>query len=382
MKNKRHKTLTVKIANIAIGSRNPIVIQSMTNTPTANVKATVKQVRELAKAGSELVRITINDEAAMKAIPAIVKQVQVPIIGDFHYNGHILLSKFPESAKLLAKYRINPGNVGQEKNFEAMIQAAIKHDKPVRIGVNWGSLNIKSEKAVTKASMHNILVKAAIDNAKKAIKLGLAKDKIILSVKTSEIPDLIAVNRKLAKKCDFPIHLGLTEAGSGVQGLTASAAALSILLSEGIGDTIRISLTPSPGTPRSQEVEACKALLQSLELRYFKPKVTSCPGCGRTASDYFIKLAEQTNKFVDKNIDNWKQKFPGVEKLQIAVMGCIVNGPGECKHSDIGICLPGAGEKPVALVYIKGKLAHKLQGNDLDKQFQGIINEYLNQFTK
>jgi (E)-4-hydroxy-3-methylbut-2-enyl-diphosphate synthase len=394
MGRQRRKTLTVKIGEILMGSGQPVVIQAMTNTPTADVKKTVAQIKELADAGAELVRITINDEAAMRAVPKIKKELRdqgcaVPIIGDFHYNGHLLLSKYPECAKLLDKYRINPGNTvqkGKSSPFEMMIKTAVKYDKPVRIGINFGSLDqrlynelMEENKELTKPKLvedviYEAMIRSALDSAEHAEKLGLGKDKIVLSVKMSKLQDMVRVNELLAKRCDYVLHLGLTEAGSGMAGAVASAAGLAILLQQGIGDTIRISLTPEPGAPRSLEVEACKNLLQAMGLRYFRPQVTSCPGCGRTNSKRFITLAKEVNDYIDQNIEDWKVKYPGVEKLTIAVMGCVVNGPGESKHADIGISLPGNQEEPICPVYIKGKLYKKLTGENVREQFLRILD--------
>ena len=393
----KRKTLTVKIGNVLMGSGHPIVVQSMTNTLTADVKKTVAQIKELADAGSELVRLTINDEAAMQAIPEIKTELlkfgcEVPLVGDFHYNGHLLLTKYPESAVLLDKYRINPGNTmqkGENNAFEIMVKMAIKYAKPVRIGVNFGSLDqrvyneLMAENKTLKKSklveeiVCEAMIRSALNSAKHAEKLGLGKDKIVLSVKMSKLQDMVRVNELLAKRCDYALHLGLTEAGGGMAGAVASAAGLAILLQQGIGDTIRVSLTPEPGASRALEVQACKYLLQSMGLRYFRPQVTSCPGCGRTDSKRFITLAKEVNEYVDEHLDDWKKKYPGVEKLTIAVMGCVVNGPGESKHADIGISLPGNQEEPICPVYIKGKLYKKLTGENVKEQFLQILDEFV-----
>ena len=394
----RRKTPTVQIGNIKMGSDHPIVVQSMTNTPTKYVDQTVEQIIELADAGSELVRVTVNDTEAMNAIPEIVrilraKGYDTPIIGDFHYNGHKLLANNEEAARLLAKYRINPGNVGKgekhDANFATMINMAIQYNKPVRIGVNWGSLdqelftemmeeNAKLEKPKDfKDVVIDAMVRSAITSVETAIKLGLSKEKIVVSVKMSEVQEMLEVYQVLAEKTDYVLHLGLTEAGTGVKGLIASGAALAVLLQKGIGDTIRISLTPEPGVPRSREVEACTSLLQSMNFRFFRPSVTSCPGCGRTDSDYFIHLAKNVNEHIAQKIKEWRPKFPGVEKIKIAVMGCIVNGPGESKYADIGISLPGMLESPRAPVYIDGRLSQTLEGDNIITEFIDILENYI-----
>ena len=381
-----------------MGSEHPVVVQSMTNTPTANIDATVKQIKELERAGSELVRITVNDYEAMEAVPDIVKTLRkdgfiAPIIGDFHYNGHILLSKYPKSALALDKYRINPGNVGKgekhDQNFTQMIQCAITHDKPIRIGVNWGSLDqelftefmnnnakLKTPKDF-KEVVINAMVTSALTSAKKAEEIGLPKNKIVLSVKMSELQDMVKVYEKLSKESNYTLHLGLTEAGGSLKGLVASSTALGILLQQGIGDTIRMSLTPEPGVPRSQEVKGCTTLLQSLGLRYFLPQVTSCPGCGRTNSDKFVHLAKDVTTHIEKTMPKWKSQYPGVEKLSIAVMGCVVNGPGESKYADIGISLPGSGEGANIPVYKDGELFKVLKGDNFTKQFIEILEIYI-----
>jgi len=394
----RRKTPTIRVGNISIGSDHPIVIQSMTNTPTANIDATVQQVKELIAAGSEMVRLTINNNDAAKAIPTIIqrlrdKDLSTPIIGDFHFNGHILLQKHPECARLLGKYRINPGNVGKgeghNNNFAQIIKIAIEHDKPVRIGVNYGSLDtemftrLMDENAQnphpqeTQEITYEAMIQSALASAACAEELGLAKDKIILSVKMSVLQDMVAVYTRLAQRCDYALHLGLTEAGGDVQGISSSSAALAILLQQGIGDTIRVSLTPQPNVSRVREVDVCKALLQSMGLRYFAPHVTSCPGCGRTSSDYFQHLAKDINTHIQRGMPAWKDKYPGIEKLTIAVMGCVVNGPGESRHADIGISLPGASERPIAPVYANGRPLATLKGEHIKEEFIDLLEKYI-----
>ena len=396
---KRRKTAyNTQIGNIWMGSDHPIVVQSMTNTPTMKVEETITQIKELADAGSELVRITVNDADAMVAVKDIITQLRsdgytTPIIGDFHYNGHILLTKYPDSAKLLAKYRINPGNVGKgnkkDDNFQAMIDVAKTFDKPVRIGVNWGSLDqelftsmmdqnatLSSPKPFN-AVVIDAMVKSAMQSIELSTKLGLKEDKIIVSVKMSEVQEMINVYQRLAKECDNVLHLGLTEAGAGVKGITASSAALSVLLQQGIGDTIRISLTPEPGIARRREVENCLHLLQSMGFRYFRPSVTSCPGCGRTDSDYFVHLTKDVNDHIGRKIAEWRTIYPGVETLKVAVMGCVVNGPGESKYADIGISLPGMREEPTAPVYIDGSLSTTLRGDNIREEFIDILENYI-----
>lgn len=398
MKILRRETSTVNIGGVLMGSRHPIVLQSMTNTPTADVDLTVKQVIELADAGSELVRLTVNDFDAAAAIPAIVSRLEkmgynTPIVGDFHYNGHILLTKYPDTARLLAKYRINPGNVGKGKthddNFATMIDVALKYDKPVRIGVNWGSLDQElftsmmdenAKRSVPKdfkGVVYDAMVKSALDSAAQAQSLGMKKDKIVLSVKMSELQDMVHVYQHLASQCDYILHLGLTEAGGSLKGVASSSAALAILLQQGIGDTIRVSLTPEPGISRNQEVKAGKAILQSMGLRYFAPSVTSCPGCGRTNSDKFVHLAKDVTEYIEKKMPEWKTRYIGVEQLNLAVMGCVVNGPGESKYADIGISLPGSSEKPSIPVYVDGKLFKNLKGDDVKDQFIAILEDYI-----
>jgi (E)-4-hydroxy-3-methylbut-2-enyl-diphosphate synthase len=381
-----------------VGGDAPVVVQSMTNTDTADAIATAIQVKDLARAGSEVVRITVNTPEAAAAVPAIREQldkmgVDVPLVGDFHYNGHLLLRDFPECAKTLSKYRINPGNVGQgakrDTQFAQMIEAAIKYDKPVRIGVNWGSLDqsllarIMDENAAraqpwsAQAVMYEALVTSAIENAHRAEELGLAGDKIILSCKVSGVQDLIAVYRELARRCDYPLHLGLTEAGMGSKGIVASTAALSVLLQEGIGDTIRISLTPEPGGDRTKEVVVAQEILQTMGLRKFTPMVIACPGCGRTTSTVFQELADNIQSFLREQMPEWKQSYPGVEAMNVAVMGCIVNGPGESKHANIGISLPGTGESPAAPVFVDGQKFATLRGERIVEEFQQIVLDYV-----
>ncbi len=395
---KRRKTSEVIIGGIPMGSEHPIRIQSMTNTVTHKVPETVAQIKSLADAGSEFVRITVNDVTAAKAVPDIVHQLRdqgynTPIIGDFHYNGHILLTKVPNAAEALAKYRINPGNVGKgdkrDDNFATMIKVAIDTNKPVRIGVNWGSIDQQLLDAHMDAngqrsrpkSFNDIMIDTMIESAERSIEaalnLGLGKDKLVVSVKMSEIQDMIAAYERVARVVDIPIHLGLTEAGNGIKGITCSAAALAILLQQGIGDTLRVSLTPEPGLPRSREVDVCTNLLQTMGFRFFKPSVTSCPGCGRTDSDYFIHLAQDVNDHIHQKINEWRPKYPGVESLKIAVMGCVVNGPGESKYANIGISLPGMREAPTAPVYIDGQLATTLKGDNITQEFMAILDDYI-----
>ena len=383
---------------VLIGGTAPVRVQSMTNTDTTDVIGTAIQVKELAIAGSEMVRITVNTPEAAAAVPAIREQldrmnIDVPLIGDFHYNGHRLLADFPECAQALSKYRINPGNVGKgdkrDKQFGAMIEAAMRWDKPVRIGVNWGSLDQelladlmdensrRSQPWGAKSVMYEALITSAVGSAQRAVDMGMNPDQIILSCKVSGVQDLISVYRELAVRCDFPLHLGLTEAGMGTKGAVASAAALSILLQEGIGDTIRVSLTPQPGESRSQEVVIASEILQALELRSFVPSVTACPGCGRTTSTTFQELTKQIEDFLRAQMPVWRDRYPGVEKLKVAVMGCIVNGPGESKHADIGISLPGTGEAPAAPVFIDGEKKMTLRGDSISQEFQKIVENYI-----
>jgi (E)-4-hydroxy-3-methylbut-2-enyl-diphosphate synthase len=394
----RRKSVPVTIGNIRVGSNAPVVVQSMTNTDTADVESTVQQIAALARAGSELVRITVNNDDAAKAVPTIVEQLYAkgwttPIIGDFHYNGHLLLSKYPDTAEALAKYRINPGNcsIGRkdDDNFRTMIEVAVKHQKPVRIGVNWGSLdqalltkmmdeNSKlAQPLEARDVMMEAMVVSALDNAAAAERYGLRRDQIILSAKVSGVRDLVDVYTELARRCDYTLHLGLTEAGMGMKGVVASTAGLAPLLLAGIGDTIRVSLTPTPGGDRSEEVRCAQQILQSLSIRSFMPQVTSCPGCGRTTSTYFQELAERIQTYLVESMPEWKKQYPGVEELKLAVMGCIVNGPGESKHANIGISLPGTFEEPKAPVYVDGKLFTTLKGDRIVEEFQVILDEYV-----
>jgi (E)-4-hydroxy-3-methylbut-2-enyl-diphosphate synthase len=394
----RRASLQVRIGDMQVGGDAPVVVQSMTNTDTADVAATVAQVRALAEAGSELVRITVNNEAAAKAVPAIREKLDaldcaVPLVGDFHYNGHTLLQQFPDMARALAKYRINPGNVGfadkHDKQFTMMIEAALTYEKPVRIGVNWGSLDqqmlakVMDENAASTspkdaaAVAREALVRSGLESAAMAESIGLPANRIILSAKVSRVQDLIAVYRELAARCRYPLHLGLTEAGMGSKGIVASTAALSVLLQEGIGDTIRISLTPEPNGDRTQEVRVAQEILQSLALRAFTPQVTACPGCGRTTSTVFQELADKIQTYLRDSMPKWKAQYPGVESMNVAVMGCIVNGPGESKHAHIGISLPGTGEQPAAPVFIDGKKAKTLRGERIAEEFQAMVEEYV-----
>ena len=394
----RRKSVTAKIGNVRVGSDAPVVVQSMTNTDTADVPSTVQQVAQLARAGSELVRVTVNNDAAAQAVPAIVDElekqnIQVPIIGDFHYNGHLLLTKYPECARALAKYRINPGNVSvgrkNDDNFRAMIEVAVQNDKPVRIGVNWGSLDQhlltrmmdeNSRSAEPKDAREvtmDAMVESALRSAQLAEEFGLPHDYIILSAKVSGVQDLIDVYRILAARCDYPLHLGLTEAGMGAKGIVGSAAGLAVLLQEGIGDTIRVSLTPAPNGNRAEEVFVGQQILQSMGIRSFAPQVTACPGCGRTTSTFFQEMAEQIQSYLRTNMPVWKGKYPGVEELKVAVMGCVVNGPGESKHANIGISLPGTFEEPKAPVFVDGRLMTTLKGDRIVAEFIDILNEYL-----
>ncbi|MGA9573118.1 MAG: flavodoxin-dependent (E)-4-hydroxy-3-methylbut-2-enyl-diphosphate synthase [Lysobacterales bacterium] len=396
----RRVTPTVNVGGVSIGSGYPVVVQSMTNTDTENIRTTATQIAELARAGSELVRITVNTENAAAAVAGIMERLEmmscdVPVVGDFHYNGHHLLHKYPECARLLAKYRINPGNVGfgkkRDDQFATIVGLAIEHDKPVRIGVNWGSLdqqllahlmdlNAKSPKPqAADAVMREALLRSALDSARQAEELGLAHDRIILSCKVSGVQDLIRVYHDLANRCDYPLHLGLTEAGMGSKGIVSSSAALAVLLQQGIGDTIRISLTPEPGQSRTDEVIVAQELLQSMGLRAFSPMVTACPGCGRTTSTYFQSLAKEVTSHVRSRMPEWKLRYQGVENLSLAVMGCIVNGPGESRQANIGISLPGTGESPVAPVFIDGVKAATLRGDDLTADFLALIDKYVSE---
>jgi len=384
--------VTVKVGGVPVGSAHPIVVQSMTNTDTADAAATAAQVRALHAAGSELVRVTVNTDEAARAVPAIVAAVDVPVIGDFHYNGHLLLTKYPDCARALAKYRINPGNVGTKRrddNFRAIIQVAINEGKPVRIGVNWGSLDqqLLTEMMDANAGLAeprdardvtmDAMVESAMRSAELAEESGLPHDHIILSAKVSGVQDLVAVYRMLAERSDHPLHLGLTEAGLGTKGIVASTAGLSILLQEGIGDTIRVSLTPRPGGDRTEEVQVAQQVLQSLGLRSFTPQVTACPGCGRTTSTFFQEMAEQIQDYLRERRGAWQARYPGSEELRVAVMGCVVNGPGESKHADIGISLPGTAEEPRAPVYVDGALKVTLKGETIVADFLRILEDYV-----
>ena len=397
-KNLRRKTFSVKVGDVVIGDRAPVVVQSMTNTDTADKALTVAQVARLANAGSELVRITVNTKEAAAQVPYIRAELDemgclVPLVGDFHYNGHTLLTKYPACARALSKYRINPGNVGfkekKDLQFTTMIEQAIKYDKPVRIGVNWGSLDQvllaklmdvnakRSNPKDVKLVMHDALVASAIESAELAEKIGLGKDRIILSCKVSSVQDLVTVYQELAAKSDLALHLGLTEAGMGSKGIVASTAALSVLLQQGIGDTIRISLTPEPGGDRTQEVVVGQEILQTMGIRSFTPQIAACPGCGRTTSTVFQELAQDIQSYVRLNMPKWGQRYIGVEEMQVAVMGCIVNGPGESKHANIGISLPGTGEQPSAPVFIDGEKKMTLRGSSIAQEFKKVIDDYI-----
>ena len=394
----RRKAVNVNVGGVLVGSGAPVVVQSMTNTDTADIEGTVQQIAALARAGSELVRITVNNDDAARAVPYIVDGIRAkgwmtPIIGDFHYNGHQLLRKFPDCAKALSKYRINPGNVSigrkDDDNFRTMVEVAVEHQKPVRIGVNWGSLdqalltrmmdeNSKSAAPLdARDVMMEAMVVSALDNAAAAERYGLRRDQIILSAKVSGVRDLVDVYTELARRCDYALHLGLTEAGMGMKGIVASTAGLSPLLLAGIGDTIRVSLTPTPGGDRSEEVRCGQQILQSLSIRSFMPQVTSCPGCGRTTSTYFQELAERIQGYLVESMPEWKKTYPGVEELKLAVMGCIVNGPGESKHANIGISLPGTFEEPKAPVYVDGEFMTTLKGDRIVEEFQVILDQYV-----
>jgi (E)-4-hydroxy-3-methylbut-2-enyl-diphosphate synthase len=395
----RRKTLGVAVDHVRIGGGAPIVVQSMTNTDTADIEATVRQVASLARAGSELVRITVNNRESAEAVPAIRERLyamacNVPLVGDFHFNGHKLLADVPACAEALAKYRINPGNVGRgskrDPQFAAMIEVACKYDRPVRIGVNWGSLdqdlltrlmdeNSRAEDPLdARAVVHEAMIQSALESADRAVEVGLAREKIILSCKMSGVQDLIAVYRSLADRSDLPLHLGLTEAGMGSKGIVASTAALAVLLQEGIGDTIRISLTPEPGGDRTREVIVAQEILQSMGLRAFTPMVVACPGCGRTTSTFFQELAKHIQTHVRERMPEWRRRYRGVEDMTVAVMGCVVNGPGESKHANIGISLPGTGERPVAPVYVDGKKDVTLKGDNIAMEFTALVDEYVN----
>ncbi len=390
----RHRTRPVTVGGVVIGGAAPVAVQSMTNTDTAAAEATAAQVEALARAGSELVRITVNSEDAARAVPRIrdrlaQRGLHTPLIGDFHFNGHQLLAKYPECAEALAKYRINPGNVGRDERFSAMIETACRHRKAVRIGVNWGSMDqglsarLMDENARAaepldgRAMIHEIMVRSALDSAQRAEELGLSADRIILSCKMSGVQDLIAVYRRLAERCDYALHLGLTEAGLGSKGIVASTAALAVLLQQGIGDTIRISLTPEPGAARTGEVVVAQEILQALELRSFTPQVVACPGCGRTSSDYFQRLAQEVQDYLRARMPQWRARYPGVEAMSVAVMGCVVNGPGESRHANIGISLPGSGENPSAPVYEDGHKTATLKGAQIGDEFKAMLERYV-----
>jgi (E)-4-hydroxy-3-methylbut-2-enyl-diphosphate synthase len=394
----RHTTRQVRVGGMLIGGGAPILVQSMTNTDTADAQGTAEQVAELARAGSEIVRVTVNTAEAAAQVPRIRERLDamgcdVPLVGDFHFNGHKLLAEHPDCARVLAKYRINPGNVGRgakrDEQFATMIEIARRYDKPVRIGVNWGSLdqellarlmdeNARAAEPLDSESVtREALVASALDSAARAEELGLAGDRIVLSCKVSGVQDLIAVYRELARRCDYPLHLGLTEAGMGTKGIVASTAALGVLLQEGIGDTIRISLTPDPGGDRTREVVVAQELLQTMGLRSFSPLVIACPGCGRTTSTTFQELAEKIQRFLREQMPKWRERYPGVEDMHVAVMGCVVNGPGESKHANIGISLPGSGERPVAPVYVDGEKTVTLKGERIAEEFQRLVEDYV-----
>jgi (E)-4-hydroxy-3-methylbut-2-enyl-diphosphate synthase len=396
----RHRSVTCRVGHVPVGGGHPVVVQSMTNTDTEDAAGTAAQVRLLAEAGSELVRVTVNTREAAAAVPAMVRRVRdagvtAPIVGDFHYNGHTLLAEYPACAAALDKYRINPGNVGvgekHDENFRRMIEVAIAHGKPVRIGVNWGSLDRslltrlmdengrRSEPLEDREVVLEAMRESALQSAETAERFGQPHDRIILSAKVSDVRDLVSVYRALAASCDYPLHLGLTEAGIGAKGIVASTAALAILLHEGIGDTIRTSLTPAPGGDRAEEVRICQQILQSLGLRHFTPQVTSCPGCGRTTSTFFQALAADVTAHIQARMAHWRDRHPGVAELRVAVMGCVVNGPGESKHADIGISLPGTGEAPRAPVYVDGKLRTTLQGDTIAADFARLLDAYVEQ---
>ncbi|MBM4407978.1 MAG: flavodoxin-dependent (E)-4-hydroxy-3-methylbut-2-enyl-diphosphate synthase [Chloroflexi bacterium] len=393
----RRATVTVRVGGVPVGSAHPVVVQSMTNTDTADPDATALQVAQLAHAGSEIVRVTVNTEAAAAAVPGIVARlhglgVSVPIVGDFHYNGHLLLTKYPEAARLLDKYRINPGNVGarrRDEHFATIVRVAIENDKPVRIGVNWGSLDQQlltdlmdaNARSASPRDARDVLIDAMVESAIRSAELaeatGLGHDRIILSAKVSGVQDLVEVYRRLAARTDLPLHLGLTEAGMGTKGIVSSTAGLAILLQEGIGDTIRVSLTPAPGAPRTEEVEVAQQILQSMGLRSFMPQVSACPGCGRTTSTFFQEMAQDIQGYLREQMPTWKATHTGVENLRVAVMGCVVNGPGESKHADVGISLPGTFEEPVAPVFIDGALAETLRGEGIVPRFLAILDDYV-----
>ncbi len=394
----RHRTQAVRVGAVMVGGGAPIVVQSMTNTDTADVTATARQVIELARAGSEIVRITVNNDEAARAVPAIRERLyllghDVPLVGDFHYNGHRLLTDHPEMARALAKFRINPGNVGfgekRDRQFEQMVEAALRFERPVRIGVNWGSLDqdlatrlmdLNAELSQPKPAdfvLREALVRSALDSAAYAERLGLGADRIVISAKVSRVQDVVTVYRELARRSTYALHVGLTEAGMGIKGIAATAAGLALLLQEGIGDTIRASLTPRPDEPRTNEVVACQEVLQALGLRSFTPQVAACPGCGRTTSTLFQELADRIQSWLREQMPVWQRRYPGVESMNVAVMGCIVNGPGESKHADVGISLPGSGESPVAPVFVDGRKAHTLRGEWIAEDFQAIVADYV-----
>ena len=394
----RRQTVAVRVGPVMVGYGHPVVVQSMTNTDTADAAATAGQVAALALSGSELVRITVNNDRAARAVPEIAVRlrdlgIDVPLVGDFHYNGHLLLSRYPDCARTLAKYRINPGNVGagrhRDENFRRMIEVANENAKPVRIGVNWGSLdqallvrlmdeNAASSRPKDSAEVtRDAIVRSGLESAHLAEEYGMAHDRIILSAKVSGVQDLVTVYQSLAGRCDYPLHLGLTEAGMGAKGIVASTAALALLLQEGIGDTIRVSLTPAPGGDRTEEVQICQQILQSMGIRSFLPQVTACPGCGRTTSTFFQEMAEEIQSYLRTRMPMWKDRYEGVEDLKVAVMGCVVNGPGESKHAHIGISLPGTGEEPKAPVFVDGRLKMTLRGTGLVAEFLDLIDEYV-----
>jgi (E)-4-hydroxy-3-methylbut-2-enyl-diphosphate synthase len=393
----RRSTVTAWIGHVPVGSAHPIMVQSMTNTDTADAAGTAQQVAALAQAGSQVVRITVNNDEAAAAVPEIRQRLddmgeRVPLVGDFHYNGHLLLTKYPATARALAKYRINPGNVGSKRrddNFRTIVQVAVDHDRPVRIGVNWGSLDQDLLTQMMDANAHSAapvdakevyfeaMLESALRSAALAEETGLAHDRILISAKISQVPDLVEVYRRLAARCDYPLHLGLTEAGLGTKGVVATTAALSIILAEGIGDTIRVSLTPRPGGDRTEEVHVAQQILQSLGLRKFAPQVTACPGCGRTTSTFFQKMAEDIQGYLREQMPVWRQRHPGVETMNVAVMGCVVNGPGESKHANLGISLPGTFEEPKAPVYMDGRLLTTLKGDHIVAEFLQILEDYV-----
>ncbi len=395
---RRRKTVTATIGGVRVGSDAPVMVQSMTNTDTADIPGTIKQVADLARAGSEVVRVTVNTDEAAKAVPYIVEGLdklgmRVPIVGDFHYNGHLLLTKYPGCAEGLAKYRINPGNVSigrkNDDNFRIMIEVAVKYQRPVRIGVNWGSLDqslltrmmdensrLGEPKDAREVTMEAMVV-SALKSAKLAEQYGLRPDQIILSAKVSGVQDLIDVYRTLAARCEYPLHLGLTEAGMGAKGIVASSAAMAVLLQDGIGDTVRVSLTPAPGGDRTEEVRVAQQILQSLGIRSFTPQVTACPGCGRTTSTFFQEMAQQIQTYLRDQMPSWKERYVGVEEMKVAVMGCVVNGPGESKHASLGISLPGTFEEPKAPVYVDGRLFTTLKGNKIVAEFIKILDDYV-----